>query len=261
MKNRKAFVSAACAMFAAVICAGCFIRIPLGAVPVVIQNVLCILTSVILGGFTGCVPCALFLAAGFLGLPVYSGGTGGLAVWLGPTGGFLPGYFFGSLAAGLIAGKPCHKKSAVQKENHFPVSAVRVALALIAGMIIIYIPGTLRFAQWALASSKVPADKTAFAYTMAACDLPYIPGDIIKTMAAVPVALSVRPVLARYMQGTRAVKDNCSADDLRAAETLHDAAGAPHNEPALSGANSSQEKLALYTGQNLHDEPAEQTQK
>ena len=231
MKKDSAFKVSLTAMFAAIICAGCFIRIPVGAVPVVIQNVLCILTGTILGGFSGCAPTALFLAAGVLGLPVYSGGTGGPAVWLGPTGGFLPGYFAGSLAAGLIAGKPqlarafqntaAHIKevpslagalqntAAQTAQPHSPVSeqlagtrcpgVIRVTLSLIAGMIIVYIPGTIRFAQWALASSKVPADRSAFSFTMASCVLPYIPGDIIKTAAAVPVALAVRKVLARYL--------------------------------------------------------------
>ncbi len=214
MKKDSAFKVSLTAMFAAIICAGCFIRIPVGAVPVVIQNVLCILTGTILGGFFGCAPTALFLAAGLLGLPVYSGGTGGPAVWLGPTGGFLPGYFAGALAAGLIAGKPqlartLQNTAAQTAQPHSPVSEhvegsrcpgiIRVTLSLIAGMIIVYIPGTIRFAQWALASSKVPADRSAFSFTMASCVLPYIPGDIIKTAAAVPVALAVRKVLARYL--------------------------------------------------------------
>ena len=50
MKKDSAFKVSLTAMFAAIICAGCFIRIPVGAVPVVIQNVLCILTGTILGG-------------------------------------------------------------------------------------------------------------------------------------------------------------------------------------------------------------------
>ena len=79
------------------------------------------------------------------------------------------------------------------------LDVIRVTLSIIAGMIIVYIPGTIRFAQWALASSKVPADRSAFSFTMASCALPYIPGDIIKTAAAVPVALAVRKVLARYL--------------------------------------------------------------
>ena len=107
MKNKSILKSTFVAFFAAVICLGAFMRIPLGPVPIVLQNMLCILTAVLLGGFLGAAPTALFLIAGLVGLPVYSGGTGGLAVWAGPTGGFLPGYLTGAFLtpALLLTGK------------------------------------------------------------------------------------------------------------------------------------------------------------
>ena len=182
------------ALFAAVICIGCFIKIPLGVIPIVLQNVLCILTGVLLGGFAGAVPTAIFLVAGLIGLPVYSGGTSGLAVWLGPTGGFLPGYLLGALTAGLIAGKP-----SVEEKKVTVLRVVRLTIAIIAGMGILYIPGVIRFAYWATGVGSVPADKTASSYAVAACVLPFIPGDIIKIVVAVPVALKLRPVVAQYL--------------------------------------------------------------
>lgn len=194
MKNKIALYSSFIALFAAIICVGCFIKIPVGVVPVVLQNVLCILTGVLLGGFLGGAPAALFLLAGLIGLPVYSGGSGGIAVWLGPTGGFLPGYLLGALAAGLIAGKPYVTEKKITLKT-----ALRVTAAIVAGMVILYIPGVIRFAYWALGAGKVPADKSVVAYTMGACVIPYIPGDIIKTIVAVPVALKLRPVLAQYL--------------------------------------------------------------
>lgn len=201
MKNKIALYSSFIALFAAIICVGCFIKIPVGVVPVVLQNVLCILTGVLLGGFLGGAPAALFLLAGLIGLPVYSGGSGGIAVWLGPTGGFLPGYLLGALAAGLIAGKP-----SVTEKKITLKTALRVTAAIAAGMVILYIPGVIRFAYWALGAGKVPADKSVVAYTMGACVIPYIPGDIIKTIVAVPVALKFRPVLAQYLYSEKKEK-------------------------------------------------------
>lgn len=182
------------ALFAAVICIGCFIKIPLGVIPIVLQNVLCVLTGALLGGFAGAFPTAIFLVAGLIGLPVYSGGTSGLAVWLGPTGGFLPGYLLGALTAGLIAGRP-----SVEEKKVTVLRGVRLTIAIIAGMGILYIPGVIRFAYWAAGSGSVPADKTAFAYAVAACVLPFIPGDIIKIVVAVPAAFKLRPVVAQYL--------------------------------------------------------------
>ena len=182
------------ALFAAIICVGCLMRIPLGPVPIVLQNALCVLTGALLGGFLGAAPTALFLLAGLIGLPVYSGGSSGIAVWIGPTGGFLPGYLIGALLAGLISGRP----SVEEKKFSWKVT-LRVTLAIFAGMVILYVPGVIHFARWASGNGKVPAEKSAFAYTLGACVIPYLPGDLLKIVVAVPVALKVRPVLAQYL--------------------------------------------------------------
>ncbi len=194
MKNKIALNILFIALFAAIICVGCFIRIPIGVIPIVLQNVLCVLCGVLLGGVLAGAPTALFLLAGLIGLPVYSGGSSGLAVWLGPTGGFLPGYLLGAVLAGFIAGKP-----SVNQKKITLATAIRVSLAILAGMVIVYIPGVIRFSYWATAAGKVPADKAVLAYTMGACVIPYIPGDILKTVIAIPVALKLRPVLAQYL--------------------------------------------------------------
>lgn len=198
MKNKVALRSAFIAFLAAFICAGCVIKIPLGVIPVVFQNALCVLAGILLGGVWGAAPTALFLLAGLIGLPVYSGGTSGIAVWLGPTGGFLPGYLLGAAAAAVIAGVPSVAEKKLSARH-----IVRVSLAMLCGMIILYIPGVIRFAYWALGAQKVPADKTIFSYTLAACVIPYIPGDILKMAVCIPVALKIRPVVAHYFYSGR----------------------------------------------------------
>lgn len=182
------------ALFAAIICVGCLIKIPLGVIPVVLQNMLCILCAVLLGGVWAGIPTALFLLAGLIGLPVYSGGSGGIAVWLGPTGGFLPGYLLGAVAAGFIAGRPSVEEKKISLKN-----TIRISLAVIAGMILLYIPGVIRFSYWATAAGKVPVEKTALMYTLTACVIPYIPGDVLKAVVAILVALKLRPVVAQYL--------------------------------------------------------------
>lgn len=182
------------AMFAAVICIGCFLRIPLGPVPIVLQNAICVLTGVLLGGWLGGAPSALWLLAGLIGLPVYSGGNGGIGVWAGPTGGFLPGYLIGAVVAGIIAGRP-----SVDQKKPDAITIIRVIFGLLAGMIVLYIPGVIHFANWAQAAGKVPEGVSALSYTMKACVIPFIPGDLIKFAVCIPVALIVRPVIAQYL--------------------------------------------------------------
>ena len=192
--KKSALRTSFAALFAAIICVGCLIKIPLGVIPVVLQNMLCILCAVLLGGIWAGIPTALFLLAGLIGLPVYSGGSGGIAVWLGPTGGFLPGYLLGAVVAGFIAGRPSVEEKKITLKN-----TIRISFAVIAGMVLLYIPGVIRFSYWATAAGKVPVEKTALMYTLTACVIPYIPGDILKTVVAVLVALKLRPVVAQYL--------------------------------------------------------------
>ena len=70
---------------------------------------------------------------------------------------------------------------------------------MFAGMVVLYIPGVLGFSNWAVGNGSVPADSSAFKYAMGACVLPYLPGDLLKTVVAIPVALKVRPILAQYL--------------------------------------------------------------
>lgn len=195
MKRSKTLLTVSfIALFAAIVCIGCFLRIPLGPVPIVLQNALCVLTGVLLGGVLGGTPTALWLVAGLIGLPVYSGGTSGLGVWAGPTGGFLPGYLIGAIIAGFIAGRP-----SVEQKKVNAVTVIRVVAGLLVGMIVLYIPGVFHFSRWALQAGKVPEGVSAFAYTMKACVVPFIPGDLIKFAVCIPVALAVRPVVAQYL--------------------------------------------------------------
>ncbi len=192
--NKIGIKSAFIAVLAAIICIGGFMIIPLGAVPIVLQNVLCILAAVLIGGKLAGAPAALFLAAGLIGFPVYAGGRGGIGVWLGPTGGFLLGYLLGAVIAGFIAGTPSVSEKKICKS-----AIIRISLAVFAGMVILYIPGVIRFSAWAAAGGKIPQDKNLFTYTMGVCVLPYLPGDFLKTVVAIPVALKLRPIFAQYL--------------------------------------------------------------
>lgn len=202
MKNKSILTVSFIALFAAIVCIGCFLRIPIGAVPIVLQNGLCILTGALLGSYLGGAPTALFLLAGLIGLPVYSGGTSGVAVWAGPTGGFLPGYLIGAIVCGFIAGRP----SVEEKKFNWKV-LIRLIVAVLAGMVVLYIPGIMHFAKWAVGANRVPAEKSALAYTMGACVIPYIPGDLLKSVIAVIVALKVRPLIAQYLYADKVKSD------------------------------------------------------
>src|SRR6056297_3878217 len=89
-------------LFAALTSIGAYIYIPLpiSPVPITIQNFFVFTAGSVLGKKYGFLSQVIYVLIGTIGLPVFAGGTGGIGILFGPTGG----YIFGFLAAGYIAG-------------------------------------------------------------------------------------------------------------------------------------------------------------
>ncbi len=183
INSRRSVITA---MYSAVICVGCFIAIPVGIVPIILQNMLAVMAGILFGLPQGAASVGLFLTAGVLGLPVFSGGRGGLAVLGGPTGGFLIGYFFASIITGIIAGKP-----SVTEKPFCIKNILRLVIAGAAGFIVVYIPGLFQF-------MRVTGSNLAAA--LSGCVIPFIPGDILKLIVMIPLCAKLRPVAARFLQ-------------------------------------------------------------
>jgi biotin transport system substrate-specific component len=90
-------------LFAALIAAGAYLAIPIGPVPIVLQNLFVMLTGLLLGSRWGLAAVGVYLLAGALGLPVFAGGAGGVGRIFGPTGGYLIGYLPVVFLIGFIA--------------------------------------------------------------------------------------------------------------------------------------------------------------
>ncbi|MFP5021077.1 biotin transporter BioY [Pseudonocardia phyllosphaerae] len=71
-------------------------------VPIVLQNGAPILGGALLGARRGFLSVALFLFLTALGLPLLSGGRGGLAPFVGPSAGFVVGWLLCATLTGLI---------------------------------------------------------------------------------------------------------------------------------------------------------------
>ena len=168
------------ALFAALTAAGAFIAIPVGPVPIVLQNLLALLSGLVLGPVLGSAAVGLYLLAGLLGFPVFSGGGGGIARFAGPTGGYLIGYLLAALTAGLIAGKP-------KAEASVKVFNIRVIIAVIAGFLVIYIPGLI----WLKTRLNLDWIKTFITGI-----IPFLIGDALKGIAAVLIAPRLRRIAA-----------------------------------------------------------------
>lgn len=191
--NKTALRSAIVAFFAAIICASSFFRIPVPGIVsgIVIQNALCVMTAVLLGGLWGAAPTALFFVVGVLGLPVFSGGQGGFQVLMNINGGFRIGWVVGALAAGLIAGRPLVTEKKVSVKN-----VIRLAVAVFAGMLLLYFPEVFYVIGFKHAELGVGGAVKLFVTAFFA---PFLLVDSIKAVVVILISLKLRPVVAMYL--------------------------------------------------------------
>ena len=163
-------------LMAALIALGAYTCIPFwGPVPLVLQNLFVFLAGLLLGSRWGLAAMGIYLLVGAVGMPVFSAGRGGLAHFLGPTGGYLFGFATAAWLTGLIA-------------EGAPRRGSRDIPAVIAGALIVYVWGV----PWLKVVTGMSWEK-AFLAGMA----PFLPGDALKACAAVILARAVRPVLQR----------------------------------------------------------------
>ena len=160
-------------LFAALTAVGAFLAIPIGPVPIVLQNMFVYLAGLLLGGRWGLASVGVYLLAGACGLPVFAGGLGGISRFIGPTGGYLIGYLPAVYLIGKIA----------QKANPRVVSDV---LAMICGTLVLYACGV----SWLkIVTGMSPAKALALGM------VPFLIGDALKIAAAAAIAKALRPIL------------------------------------------------------------------
>jgi biotin transport system substrate-specific component len=116
---------------------------------------------------------ALYLLVGAIGIPVFAGGRGGFAHFLGPTGGYLFGYLISSWITGLIS----------ERSNRLLIWDV---VAVVIGSLTLYACGV----PWLKIVTQMSWQKAVLAGV-----LPFLIGDAIKASVAVILARSVRPML------------------------------------------------------------------
>jgi len=160
-------------LLAALMAAGAYLAVPLGPVPIVMQNMFVFLAGLLLGSRWGLASVAVYLLTGACGLPVFAGGLGGIGRIVGPTGGYLIGYLPAVFAIGYISGK----------------GAARIGydvLAMICGSAILYACGV----AWLKTLTGMTWTKT-----LTLGMYPFLIGDALKIVAAALIAKTIRPLI------------------------------------------------------------------
>jgi biotin transport system substrate-specific component len=166
------------ALMAAVTAVAAQIAIPTPLVPFTLQVLAVILSGLLLGPRYGALAQAVYVLVGAVGVPVFSGFSGGLGVILGPTGGYLVSYPIAAAVAGMatpaVAGT-------VRRRALFSGF-----LWGCAGLAVIYALGAI----WLAAVTRLP-----FGVVLVQGVLIFVPFDLIKVALATLVAVAVAPVI------------------------------------------------------------------
>ncbi len=157
------------ALLVALIAVGALTTVPFGPVPFTLQGLFIALAALVLGPARGAAAVILYIVIGIVGLPVFSGGSSGVAVFMGPTAGYLVGYVL--LAAILGFGGTGWRGL----EGGVPPLWRTVCLAVLAELVL-FVCGAL----WLMRLLDIPMEK-AFVVGV----LPFLPPDALKIAAAI----------------------------------------------------------------------------
>lgn len=163
-----------CALFTALIVILSQLQVPVGPVPVSLATLGVMLCGLLLGWRYGALAVGAYILLGAVGVPVFAGFQGGAGRLLGPTGGYILGYLFYALIAGL---------SIPRLQERFWGRCV----LLLGGTAVCYGLGTAWFMQ---TSGRTLAE------SLTLCVIPFLPGDAAK----IALAAFLTPRLRKAMR-------------------------------------------------------------
>lgn len=154
--------------------------IPIGAIPISLQVIAICLSAYVLGAKKGTLAVLVYILLGAIGLPVFSGFTGGAGKVLGPTGGYIIGFIFMAFISGLFVEKYGINKVYMQ------------VVGLVLGLMVCYLFGTI----WFVAVNTKGID---FGSALVICVYPFIPFDVLKIMISIILGNAIKKGISSFM--------------------------------------------------------------
>ena len=151
------------------------ITLPFTPVPISFTNLVIYFAVMVIGMKRGTISYLVYLLIGAVGLPVFSGFSGGLAKLAGPTGGYLVGFIFLALISGFFVEK-------------FSGNIVMAVIGMVLGTAVTYAFGTI----WLCAQMHL-----TFVQGLYAGVIPYLPGDAAKIVIAIIVGSAVKKAVVK----------------------------------------------------------------
>lgn len=165
------------AVFAALVAASSIVPgIPVGAlgVPITLATLTVMLSGLVLGAGRGFAAVGLYVLLGLAGLPIFSGGRSGLGILAGPSAGYIIAFPLAAAAVGYLAGVVIRRTVKYRGLWLF-------AAAMASSIVIVHGLGIVGM----MVNAKLDFGKALLA------DLPFLPGDTIKNVLAVVIALAI----------------------------------------------------------------------
>ena len=168
MRSRHNILSMVYIALMAVIITVCsWISIP-GPVPFTLQTFAVFTALLLLGTRNGLISILVYLLLGAVGVPVFSGFSGGIGHLLGPTGGYLIGFIVMGFVFGIV--------------RHFIKHPLFSAItASILGLVACYAFGTV----WFVIVYSQTRSAITFGAALSMCVLPFIIPDAVKMALAI----------------------------------------------------------------------------
>ena len=184
-----------CGLSIALMAVAAWVTVPFGPVPFTLQTLAVMFVLFALPAKQALVAIGGYLVLGGLGLPVFSSFKGGLAALLGPTGGFIVGFFVAALVAigvdYLVKRTPLFSSKEEKSFFGTHIAAGTLARNLVMGVVFLAVLYVFGWA-WLMISAHLSAE-AAFAAAVA----PFVIIDVLKMVAAVLVAQAVSAVVPR----------------------------------------------------------------
>ena len=153
------------------------VTVPFTSIPFTLQVLGVFLAGIMLGPEWGGAAMVLYLAAGAVGAPVFSGGSAGIGILLGGTPRF--GYLWAFPLAAVVIGYLVHGSTEVRRPSS--VSPARLVVAMAVGTVVIYAFGALGL----MYVQDVGPEAAVLAGVV-----PFIPAEILKLLAALGIVRS-----------------------------------------------------------------------
>jgi biotin transport system substrate-specific component len=142
----------------------------LGSVPITAQTLGVMLAGAVLGPWRGALSMLVLLALVAIGLPLLSGGRGGLGVFVGPSAGYLLGWVFGAFAIGAIV------------HGGRRMTRLRTVVGMIVGGILVVYAFGIPVQAFV---TRLPLGPTALQSAI------FLPGDLVKTAIAAAITMTL----------------------------------------------------------------------